>query len=238
MNNRYYKVMMNSLLGGAIAMGFGTTGAYADDGKANATTEQATVTISANAGSTTSDTIPVLVPGHPFYILKIFIETIEVALKTEEVTINDVSEKDVTVIDTKAASEAASKVEDNARPMEPVVFELRLKHNIEALTKALEYVKNPTARAALTRNIERSLEKAIKGGGVSEEEEVDDEQASVEARSEQTQAGKKAAREQTKAAEKAAHEQAKAAKKAAREQAKAAKKAAHEQAKAAKKAGH
>jgi len=258
---QWNKVVMNSLLGGVIAMGVGTSGAYADDGKATATKEQATVTISAN-GTTTSERVPAILAGHPFYILKIIIENIEVVLKPDAVTVDDTTEKvdtakqvtvidtkddateqadtakQVTVIDTKDASEAARSAENEANLAEAVdkdednviTFELRLKHNIEALMNALEHVKNPTARAALTRNIEKSLEKSLVVGELSVEVEA--------GHGEQAKVAKKAAHEQAKAEKKAAHEQSKAAKKAAHEQAKAAKKAAHEQAKAAKKAGH
>lgn len=290
MNNKY-KWIMNSLLAGVIAMGFGTTGAYADEANTSATTQQSTVTpTTIDATTVDKATAPALVPGDLFYFLKMFVETIQVVLMDNDIDkakmlavqaeerVNEASalfadgktdlamktlnkafitqNQAVEIVPVTDDANAAHDGDDNkdedddheGEKKDAEELESQLQHNIEALTKALEHVKNPTARAALNRNIEKLLDKALKAEDLAEV--ADDAEASINVTvtvSDKEHAtdddhdddhDDKIGTETDKAAAKAAHEQAKAAKKAAHEQAKAAKKAAHEQAKAAKKAAH
>lgn len=289
------KVIMNSLLGGVIAMGFGATGAFADEAKTTATEQASSATQPANVVITrVNDTAPAVVPGNPFYFLKLFVEKIEVILKTgdtekakllatqvkerlsEASVLFDEGKTDLAMetlnkalltqdqaVETAGAPEAVVKPavtiervgasatghaddedkdedKDEAADHEKAdqdELEQQLRHNIEALTKALEHVKNPTARAALARNIEKTLAKAQKAAERSEE--ADDATASgvtitVVGKEQATDDDRDDDHERTaaKAEDKSAREQAKAAKKGAHEQAMAEKKAAHEQAKA------
>lgn len=295
------KAIVNGLLGSVIALGFGTTGAFADEAKTTAT-EQATTAQPANVVITkVNEAPPALVPGNPFYFLKLFVEKIEVILKTGDTakakllatqvkerlseasvlfdqgqtdlameTLNkalltqdqavetagdpEVAAKPAVTIE-KVESSATGDDEDedkdehededkDAGNADHDELEKQLRHNIEALTKALEHVKNPTARAALARNIERTLAKAQKAAGLSEEAEdatasevtiavVGKEQATDDDRDNDRDDDQQ--RTAARAEEKAAREQAKDAKKSAHEQAMAAKKAAHEQEKAERK---
>lgn len=265
------KLITNSILSGVLALGVGTTSAFANETTQPSTTgaiPAATVT------ATEQSTLSVL-PADYFYLFKTIVIKIEIALTDDEVkqaklhaVITQERIKRAEVLITEGKTELAvetlqqawveqdQEIEEASDASEEELKD-HLRHNIEALTLALEKVKNPKAKAALARNIEKS--KAKLSVAIEEPDETDEQKTEVTEIKVQLQAkpvkSEESEDDDDEKAEdgqenddkdsddrdedsKAIHEKLKTERKAAHEKYKQEKKDAHEQAKQERKGTH
>ncbi|TJY43426.1 hypothetical protein E5161_05950 [Cohnella pontilimi] len=269
------KVILNGMLSGVLAMGIGTGSAFANGTQ---TTEPAAspapVTVSQ------ADAQKLILPGDFFYFLKTFVEKVEIVITTDDVqqakllkliTQKRIREADVlfernepnlaVVTLHRALDDQEQVMEDDQEDAESSVHQELADHyrsNLEALTFVLEKVKNPQAKAALARNIEKTKAKlalvtiTVEKPGVvpatsvgvqvdikparttnaavdMEDDDHDDDKDSAEkALHEKLKQERKAAQEKAKQERKAAKEKAKQERIAAQAKAKLERKAAHE----------
>lgn len=193
------KVMLNGVLSCVLAMGIGTTAAYADGNDASTTTSATTDPVAVQTDSeneqaltwtanTPEDLIRALITLAEKIQIVFTVDDTEKAKLLDSLTQAKIEEANgqlesgntdlaantlnnaiadqslaiqvtgvVTPKTDDEANEADSGDKDEADRKAAIAEHIR--HNIEALTNAMNKVQNPTAKAALEKNIQKSLDK-------------------------------------------------------------------------------
>jgi hypothetical protein len=271
------KLILNSILCGALALGTGATSAFAKGNATLAPEVTPTEAVTTNAANSVKES---KLTGDIHYLFKSIVIKLEIALTDDnvkqaelltlltqerikkaemllaqgktnvavEALQNGLDDQD-RVIELKVVASKAAAADASANPKDTdssakdkVTDHVR--NNIEALTRAMEKVKNPTAKAALARNIEKSKAKLAERMQQSDEP-VDEEnnvkptlkpKAEVEVGREKAENEQNSDHKETnnKADKKENHEQLKQERKLAQ----AERKATHEKVKEERKAAH
>lgn len=210
------KLIVNSVLSGVLALGIGTTSVFANESQTTPTeTRAVTVSPAAPVTATEQDSTLLIMPGDFFYLLKTVVVKIEIAFtdddikqakllalftqdrikKAEDLLAEGKTSVAVVTLQKALADQNRAIAEDNEIDEEQIdvsekeEITVNLRHNIEALTRAMEKVKNPVAKAALARNIEKSMAKLSQRVGEpkhSEDEDEELDEANVQSKSDVT----------------------------------------------------
>ncbi|KIL34211.1 hypothetical protein SD71_21390 [Cohnella kolymensis] len=187
MKPKSIKLITNTILSAVLAMGIGTTSAFANETQTAAHESTAPAPVTGSTESSVTTTAPQSnlseLPADFFYLFKTIVIKIEIVLTDDQVkqaklhsviTQERIKRAEVLIIKGKtdlavetlqqSVAEQDQEIEESLQSDENESNEEiqdQLRHNIEALTIVMAKVKNPKAKAALAKNIKKSKAKLL-----------------------------------------------------------------------------
>lgn len=187
MKPKSIKLITNTILSAVLAMGIGTTSAFANETQTAAPESTAAAPVTGSIGTsvttTTQDSALSELPADFFYVFKTIVIKIEIALTDDQVkqaklhsviTQERIKRAEVLIIEGKtdlAVETLQQSVAEQDQEIEESLqsdknensdeIQKQLRDHIEALTIVMAKVKNPKAKAALAKNINKSKAKLL-----------------------------------------------------------------------------